>query len=81
MFLCFVWEKRNCLKGVCSKKKASFMYTLAIYLLFCVAMSLDLFYSSDASAFYKFYLGICIMFVHISFFLIFIDYFKIFSIN
>lgn len=79
LFLCFVWEKRDCLKGVCSQKSLLYVYTGYLFV-FCVAISLDLFYSSDASAFYKFYLGICILFVHISFF-IFIDYFKFFSIN
>lgn len=67
-FLCFVWKKKNCFKGVSIKKKASFMYTLAIYLCLVLLFSVDLFYSSDASAFINFIWGICIMFVHIFFF-------------
>lgn len=53
-------RKENCFKGVSIKKKASFMYTLAIYLCLVLLFSVHLFYSSDVSAF-KFIWGICIM--------------------
>lgn len=53
LFLCFVWEKRNFLKGVCSLKSLLYVYTGYLFV-FCVAISLDLFYCFDASALINF---------------------------
>lgn len=79
LFLCFVRERRNCFEGVSSQKE-SLLYVYTGYLfVFCVVISRDLFYSSDASAFINFIWGFALR-LYI-FFSIFIDYFKIFSIN
>lgn len=57
LFLCFVWERRNCFEGVSSQKE-SLLYVYTGYLfVFCVVISRDLFYSSDASAFINFIWG------------------------
>lgn len=66
-------EKKLFERSVFSKK-ASFMYTLAIYLCFVLLFHWIYFILPMHQPFL-----ICIMFVHI--FLTFIDYFKIFSIN
>lgn len=74
LYLCFfnfvfmfcMGEKKLFERSVFLKKMHPYVYTGYLFV-FCVAISLDLFYSSDASAYYKFYLGICILFVHISF--------------
>lgn len=64
-----------------SSLKESLLYVYTGYLfVFCVAISLDLFYSSDASAFINFIWGFALC-LYIFFFHFFIDYFKIFSIN
>lgn len=79
LFLCFVWEKRNCLKGVCSQKSL-LMYTLAIYLCFVLLFHWIYFILPMHLPFINFVWGFALC-LYIFLFLIFIDYFKIFSIN
>lgn len=75
----FCMGEKKLFRGVSSQKE-SILYVYTGYLfVFCVAISLDLFYSSDASAFINFIweFALCLYI----FFSIFTDYFKIFSIN
>lgn len=74
-FMFCMRRKENCFKGVSIKKKASFMYTLAIYLCLVLLFSVDLFYSSDASAFINFIWGICIM---LCLYIFFFNFYRLF---